>query len=396
VRLARLAAGRAHVLLVEVPGFWAVRIATEQSVAARGWRPALSASDADALVVCGTAGAELSGVIETTWDQLPGPRVRVDLETIDEVPAALVAIESALRTVRREPSTARTTAAPTEPDLHHGAMHHGGMDHGGMDHEAMNHTAMGHGGMDHEAMDHGGMDHGGMGHGGMDMAPAGIPLAEGDQDRDGLEMDVLRVPLGPVLPYWPAGLVLRCVLHGDVIAEAEPAVLPAAHPPGGAQPGGAEAISPALRAARCCDAAADVLALAGSWSAAAAARRIAAGLVVAGDVAAANAALGRLHRHVSRSLLLRWSLRGLGPMTVEHLADQGLPDHLQGDVHDRLVATLTRARAALKGQPTDPDNAGSTLDALSHLVTGLDVAAARLVVASFGLQTVSIQGTAHG
>jgi hypothetical protein len=235
-----------------------------------------------------------------------------------------------------------------------------------------------------------------MDHGGMDMAPAGIPLAEGDQDRDGLEMDVLRVPLGPVLPYWPAGLVLRCVLHGDVIAEAEPAVLPAAHPPGGAQPGGAEALSPALRAARCCDAAADVLALAGSWSAAAAARRIAAGLVMAGDVAAANAALGLLHRHVSRSFLLRWSLRGLGPMTVEHLADRGLPDHLQGDVHDRLIAILTRARAALKGQPADPDNAGSTLDALSHLVTGLDLAAARLVVASFGLQTVSIQGAEHG
>ncbi len=55
----------------------------------------------------------------------------------------------------------------------------------------------------------------------MEMAPAGISLAGGAEDRDGLEMDVLHLPLGPVLPHWPAGLVVRCVLHGDVVAEVE-------------------------------------------------------------------------------------------------------------------------------------------------------------------------------
>ena len=90
-------------------------------------------------------------------------------------------------------------------------------------------------------MDHGGhgMDHGGMDHGDMEMSPGGIPLAEGGEDRDGLEMDVLHVRLGPVLPHWPAGLVLRCSLQGDVIAEAQAELVdgPALQDDDGAPPG---------------------------------------------------------------------------------------------------------------------------------------------------------------
>ncbi|WP_143553999.1 hypothetical protein [Serinicoccus sp. CUA-874] len=41
-------------------------------------------------------------------------------------------------------------------------------------------------------------------------------------------MDVLKVRLGPVLPYWPAGLVLHCSLQGDVVTEARAEVLGAA------------------------------------------------------------------------------------------------------------------------------------------------------------------------
>ena len=70
-------------------------------------------------------------------------------------------------------------------------------------------------------MDHGDMDHGDMDHGDMEMAPGGIPLAEGAEDRDGLEMDVLVHPLGPLLDRWPGGLELRVTLHGDVVADAE-------------------------------------------------------------------------------------------------------------------------------------------------------------------------------
>ncbi len=98
----------------------------------------------------------------------------------------------------------------------------------------------------------------------MEMAPSGIPLAEGGEDRDGLEMDVLHLPLGPVLPHWPAGLVLRCALQGDVVVEATAEVLAAADAADG--PDGSDGPDRPLptpepsadeRAARCCDEVAD-------------------------------------------------------------------------------------------------------------------------------------------
>lgn len=48
--------------------------------------------------------------------------------------------------------------------------------------------------------------------------PGGIAVAAGGPDRDGLEMDILHLRLGPVLADWPAGLVLWCSLQGDAIA----------------------------------------------------------------------------------------------------------------------------------------------------------------------------------
>ena len=68
--------------------------------------------------------------------------------------------------------------------------------------------------------DMGGHDMGGHGHG-HDMGPvAGLPLAVRAPDRDGLKLDVLHVPLGPVLPFWPAGLRVALSVQGDVVQEA--------------------------------------------------------------------------------------------------------------------------------------------------------------------------------
>lgn len=63
-------------------------------------------------------------------------------------------------------------------------------------------------------------------HGGMAM-PAGLPMADRAPDRDGLMLDRLHLPLGPVLPFWPAGLVLHVGLQGDVVQEAAAEVLDA-------------------------------------------------------------------------------------------------------------------------------------------------------------------------
>ncbi|MQA35611.1 hypothetical protein [Modestobacter roseus] len=385
--ITRLATRRTAVLVVEVPGWAATRWAVEREVRDRGWRPALSPADADVLVVCGRPGARLATAVDHVWTQLPGPRARAALT---EPASAAGALDAALtqltdRDAQRrdavdrpdEPSPGTGAAervegepTPSEPqddeppafddpgpaqedDGDSDAGEPGDMDHGDMDH----------GGMDHGGMDHGGMDHGGMyDHGDMDMdmpMPGGIMLAGAggnDQlpDPDGLDLDVLHLPLGPVLPSWPAGLLLHTTLQGDLVVAAVPEVLPADGAPPSAQD---VRRSPAGR----WDAVATLLALAGWDDAATRAARLR-DAALDGELHQGDA--DRLARRIRRSRLLRASLRGLGE----------LPD---GDAHDRLLHWLDGAAAERT----------TTLGDVAELVTGLDLAAARLVVASLDLDT---------
>ncbi|VAZ93724.1 hypothetical protein [Mycobacterium pseudokansasii] len=375
--LSRYALRRVHVLTVEVPGEWVLRAAVEQGLAHRGWCAAVSPADADVLAVCGVPGAQLADVVDLIWDQLPGPRARIDVGDMHEVDAALRRAAAALLDCGRQREDARNRAAsPTKPnkvaDQHeadHGAMHHD-MDHGGMH------------------------DH--MGHGDMDMAPAGIALAEGGEDRDGLEMDVLHLRLGPVLAHWPAGLVLRCSLQGDVIVDAEPWWVDSEHRHGCA----VNPVQDRECAARQCDHIEDLLALAG-WSRAAGTARQTRDLLLGGsDAGQAQAQLDKLDRVVRRSRLLRWSLRNLGPLTAEDLNRRQLPVALSGDTYDRLLTRIGQTRELLS-EPLSANIFRSDLtrisDMLPHLVRGLDIASARLVIASLGIDSgASGESGAHG
>jgi len=259
------------------------------------------------------------------------------------------------------------------------------------------------------------MDHGDMDHGDMEMAPEGVPLAGGGDDRDGLEMDVLHVPLGPVLPHWPAGLVLRCTLHGDVIASAAAELVgaDASHEPGddaSHEPGERPDERPDDRpddrddpsrqqdAAVRLDNAASLLALAGWPDAAMRAERLRDALVTGRPAAELAPEVSALRRKVGRSRLLRWSLGGIRPIDEEERADEEWPAHWTGDVHRRLLALLDRAVDALDEaahpEPAGtPGNAGAgtgidgivPVESVAALVTGLDLATARLVVASLDL-----------
>ncbi|MFZ0834372.1 MAG: hypothetical protein WAM92_15085 [Mycobacterium sp.] len=329
--LARSAARRAHVLTVEVPGQWALRATLERRCVARGWVAALSPADADVLAVCGRPGPQLRDVIERVWDQMPGPRVRIDIDDPELVDEDLDRAAAALIDRERHRHDSGTRAAPHGHDESHGDGH------------------------EHHDMDHGDMDHGDM-----EMVPAGIALADGAEDRDGLEMDVLHVPLGPVLAYWPAGLVLRCSLHGDVIAEAEARILD------GGRIGSAPTGDGTDAAARQCDHVTSLLALAGWPRAAVIARRARDLLLADPRNGGAEEVLDSLHRIVRRSRLLRWSLRDL-----------------DGDVYDRLLARIGRARDR---QP-DPLSDRPSPEALPDLVTGRDVATARLVIAGTAIET---------
>lgn len=372
VALTRAATRRVHVLIVEVRGNWVLRAAVERRVAARGWCAAVSPADADVLAVCGMPGSELGEVVERIWDQLPGPRVRIDITDKESIDSALDRAGAELLDSGRQRDDARDRAQSPGPD-HTG--HHGGTAHGGTDH----------GGTDRGAMDHSG--HHGMDHGGMEMAPAGIALAEGGEDRDGLEMDVLHLRLGPVLPHWPAGLVLRCSLQGDVLAEAEAWIVDNDHESGyKAPPEHTELVA----AARQCDHVVDLLELSGWWRASVIARRARDLLLGDSDVDRARELLDGLHKMLGKSRLLRWSLRDLAPLTAESLDRHELPAALAGDTYDRLLTRVGQARTLLR-EPLSSSlfelDSTKISDALPAVVRGLDVATARLVVASLGIDT---------
>ncbi|MCD1144459.1 hypothetical protein LQU92_04275 [Kocuria sp. LUK] len=408
--LARFAVRATTVLVVEVPGHWDARMELEQQLLRRGWRPARTPADADVLAVCGTPGPELAELVDRLWEQLPGPRVRADITSSSAVASALDDAAALLLDTDHHRADARER--PQRPEISedpdHGGMDHGGhdgMDHGGMDHKGsghgemeheepdhggMDHEGSGHGEMEHEDPDHGDMDHEDMdhgGHGGMDMAPEGIPLAEGGEDRDGLEMDVLHLPLGPVLPFWPAGLVLRCSLQGDVVVNADASVVDGGSDDeddgagaGGPSPG------PAPAAVVRCDRVVALLALAGAEDAAAGARR-ARDALLHGDQGAARDAAERLHRTIRRSRLLRWSLRGVLPLAPSDLEQHGLPRRCLGDAHDRLLARVERIRAEAGGaEPVPVEDAAVPWAVLPELVTGLELASVRLAVASLDLE----------
>ncbi|MEI4272189.1 hypothetical protein TEK04_10680 [Klenkia sp. LSe6-5] len=365
--LTRLAARRLHVLLVEARGATAVRWAAEAELDRRGWVVAASAADADVVLVCGTPGPALAALADAVLDLLPRPADRAAAATPEEVGTALDGALARWATGGL-PRAGRAAGAEDGDGDGDGGSGDGGSDDGGSD--------------DDDGDDGGGMDMSG---------PGGVPLAGGAEDRDGLEMDVLHVPLGPVLPAWPAGLVLTGTLAGDVVTGAGVDVLPAAGPAPGAVPAAVPVRPPggALRA----DLVARVLTLAGRADLAGRART-ARGLLLAGDPSAAQRQWVRVGRAVGRSRGLRWSLRDVGALDGVLLAEHRVPAGLAGDVADRLAAALADPLShPLDAEPLDAGSAGwpgpapagwraRLLGLLPGLVTGAELAGVRLVLAS--------------
>jgi len=391
--LARRAVRATRVLVVAAPDTFAIRVAAERKIAARGWRLASSPADADVLLQVGRVFGELGEVAGRLWDALPGPRARVAAEVAGAVPAALDEAVALLLDAALQADDAASRGAPDvggddggmdmDEDSGDDAMDHGSMDHEDTDDEDMDHEDMDHGDMDHGDMDHEGMDHSGMDHGGMDMdmdmSPDGIPLAEGSEDdRDGLEMDVLPVRLGPVLPDWPAGLVLDVTLHGDVIMDASARWIGTGDDPGPEPPEPDEF----EEAGRACDEVVTLLSL-GGWPDGAARARAARDAVLDARRLDAFQMVGDLRHRIMRSGMLRWSLRRTAVIDPERAARLGLPPDFAGDCYDRLLALVDRALSLV--ERTDGVHVSPVgLDVLGHLVLGLDLAAARLLVASLG------------
>ncbi|MDY6999691.1 MAG: hypothetical protein SW019_24120, partial [Actinomycetota bacterium] len=82
---------------------------------------------------------------------------------------------------------------------------------------------------------------------------------------------------------------------------------------------------------------------------------------------------------------------GLGSLAENDLHHRGEPAGWAGDVYDRLLRRIQCARNGI-----DLDAVGSDiLEGVPSLVAGLDVAAARLVIASLGLDIGARAGAGH-
>ncbi|WP_245679448.1 hypothetical protein [Actinomadura hibisca] len=362
----RFAAERPRSFVVATPGGAGARLVVEEELRRRGWRAVASPVGADVLVVCGEPGAELAQAIEVVWADVPGPRARVQVAAgvrREAVARALDGAAAELADVPRQWADAaeRVAAGPWTPDDSGDEMSGHGGGHGG--HEQGGHAAHG--------------DMGGDGDGGHEHhmgAPGGVAMAERADDRDGLKLDVLHVPLGPVLSDWPAGLRVSLTLQGDVVQDAEVGVL------GGAGDGVVEWGGLAVAHL---DSIGRLLAVAG-WAAAAERARI-----LRDDVRAGvdrRVEVERFARQVGRSRTLRWMIRGLGVIdraAVERYGLTGVAARYPGDVADRLAGRFVEARKALGGgADVELDDPAALLRVLPSLLVGAELAAARLIVAS--------------
>jgi hypothetical protein len=334
--LARWAVRRPHVLLVPVPGFTAARLAVEATVSRVGGVLAAGPADADVLVVAGEPGAELAEVVERVWAQLPGPRSRVQLVDPGQADDGLRGAVAALA----DPQQAADAAArgdewePGDEDM-----------------------------------------------------PGGLPMAGMGPDRDGLMLEVLHLPLGPVLPDWPAGLVVDTAVQGDVVQQAHARLLGPAGAPGMPFWHVTE-----RRAAAQLDSLARLLAVAGWGAAAVRARRLRDDLLDGVPVEQIRPAFDGLRRRLQHSRALRLATDGLGVLDADAAARAGVGGpaaRAGGDATARWRQWLAETEALLAGQDPAPgeDPRGSTSEPLLSVATeamvGQELAAARLLLASF-------------
>jgi len=349
--MASLASSRLHVLIVETPGSFVLRATVERAILRRGWRLSGAPADADALVICGTpATQDLHDAVRAVWEQLPGPRATTSVGTVDEVDAELNWVATHYRDLEAQRRDARRRVG-FDGQMDHGQMVHGQMDHGQLDDG---------------------------GHGGMTMAgPGGIALAGGGADRDGLEMDVLHLRLGPILADWPAGLAMWCSLQGDAITGVEVAVADAASVTGPWTEHVAYRI----------DAAARLLSLAGELESSARLRGLRDGLLQGVGFDSVLGRLAQVHRSVARSRSLQWSLAKVGGVEETLLRQHHWPVSWAGDVHDRLLCLLdvtsVSPLAADRHVTAGIQAELSAIAAVAPLILpGMDLGGARLVVAS--------------
>lgn len=385
-----------RLLLVPSPGGTAVRLAVECAVRQRGWRAAASAADANMIIVAGPRIASVQPYVRQLWATVPAPRIRVEIQA----PADVAETLDAAATRVRSDGGRLENATPAEPEVVEPPEHDHAHDH--------------HGSAETPAHEHRGNDHG---HDMSSMAmPGGIAMADRAEDRDGLKLDVLTVPLGPATPDWPTGLLVRTTVQGDVIAQAEVSTLTSEQPTDAfwsrpwsrATAGETVTLAEAYRwrIARRLDSSATLLSVAGWDDASITARRLRDDLLSTPPSAGTVRQLRRWTARMARSRMLRWTLAGMGATAPGSSA----PSRLAGDAFDRLAATLDEVSNVLESLgdegplavddfPADPaTDTEWVLAMLPDLLAGTEFAQARLIVASFDpdIELLDVEPVDHG
>ncbi|AUH39536.1 hypothetical protein [Streptomyces sp. CMB-StM0423] len=399
--LRRIGTRHPAVLLAVHPGGTKTRLAVEAGLRRRGWPVAASPAAASGLLVVGSGGAGAGEWTDALWRQLPYPKSR---SAVTEAEGVETALDGLLRTLTA-PAGAGVAGhvGPGEGEAR-GRLRAGPGGHGAHDAHAAH------------------LPHAG--------PVAGLPMAERADDRDGLRLDRLHLPLGPGLADWPAGLVLDVALQGDVVQHAEVRITAPA----------AEELpywdEPWLRAARgeevgrgaahrrCCaahlDSIARLLAVSGWPDPAARARRLRDAVLDGAPGQEWGAELGRLGRRVRRSRLLRELTAGLGALPGARARRFGVTGPAlaaDGDAYDRLLTWLDEAALCAAGvdddRPLAPhgqhDKQGprgrldgprppsqALLDALPGLLRGAEFTSARVIVASLDPDLDELAVAAHG
>lgn len=382
--LLRAGARRPHVLVAAMPGGTAVRLAVEEQVRRRGWPVASGPADADIVAVAGAPDRSMAEVVDRVWRDIPAPRVRAVITHAEAAAEALTAAQ-------------RDLAAYDEPSLR---------DLG-----------------DRDASDRDRSDRG-AGRAGEEEPP----MADRGDDRDGLKLDELHVPIGPILPGWPAGLVAWLTLQGDVITDARMDWFATAAesywtgPWRRAAAGAAVSVAEAARrrVAAHLDSLGRLLLVAGWDDAVTRAHRLREETLAGAPASRLRPALRRFCRRVERSRTLRWLTEGLGVLTADDAIAAGIAGPVLragGDVAARYRAwcaeTIEIAQALDDRSPLDPavlepprgrPSSGESpsehlLAALPRLIAGSELAAARLIVASLDPDVEELpvrQGASHG
>ncbi|MFI0009491.1 hypothetical protein ACUN3E_28665 [Streptomyces sp. Ju416(a)] len=402
-------------------------MAVEEELLRRGWPLVAGPASANLLVVVGDPDPARADWAENLWNGVPEPKSRVVVREAEQATAALddgrltllgpnVSVSS-----REEPrmngvlpseSTGSRRRESHAPDGSARADRDGAPHHDHAEHETESH----HGGHSGDGRAEAQGTHGG-GHG-HDMHAvsivAGLPMADRAADRDGLRLDRLHVPVGPALLDWPAGLVLRLALQGDVVQQAEVdqiSVRASSRHPFWNDPWlrviAGERVERGLAARRLCAAHLDsvgrFLAVSGWDDAAKRARSVRRRVLAGASVEELGVLLRPWARQLRRSRTLGWLTRGLGELSSERAAAAGVTGPALvagGDAYCRLLVWLdeieraatacgdTRVldatelngpRGRLDG-PVPPSQA--LLDVLSGLLGGVEFAGARIIVAS--------------